>query len=283
MTDIRLTTFGCDPEIFVKNKEGDVCSAIGLFGGTKEKPRPIKSLGEGFAVQEDNVLVEFNIPPAKSGKEFAESVQKTVDVLTRRALRHGLSFTQGSAFSLKPEYLQDPKALVFGCEPDYNAYTTQANPAPKSPDACLRSAGGHVAFGVELNADRGKWWKETLQYQRTAPTWGCIVIKKLDYLLGIPSILLDDGELRKQLYGKAGAFRAKPFGVEYRTLSNFWIFNPKLAEAMIEHVKTVNFYTMGMELTENCVEMAINTNNKECAAWTIEKDRKNFGWVKEFL
>jgi hypothetical protein len=30
------------------------------------------------------------------------------------------------------------------------------------------------------------------------------------------------------MYGNAGAHRPKKYGVEYRTLSNFWIFDPKL-------------------------------------------------------
>jgi len=47
----------------------------------------------------------------------------------------------------------------------------------------------------------------------------------MDLYLGVPSVLMDKGELRKQLYGKAGAYRMKPYGVEYRTLSNFWIFS----------------------------------------------------------
>ena len=30
------------------------------------------------------------------------------------------------------------------------------------------------------------------------------------------------------MYGKAGAFRPKTYGVEYRTLSNAWLFSKKL-------------------------------------------------------
>ena len=52
--------FGCDPEFFLKDKTGKFISAIGLVGGSKEEP---KAIGNGCFVQEDNVAVEFNIPP----------------------------------------------------------------------------------------------------------------------------------------------------------------------------------------------------------------------------
>ena len=51
-----------------------------------------------------------------------------------------------------------------------------------------------------------------------------------DILLGLPSVLLDPDERRKQLYGKAGAMRFKKYGAEYRTLSNFWLFSDDLIE-----------------------------------------------------
>ena len=52
----------------------------------------------------------------------------------------------------------------------------------------------------------------------------------MDLFLGIPSVLMDKGHLRKNLYGKHGAYREKAYGVEYRVLSNFWIFNNRLIE-----------------------------------------------------
>jgi len=66
----------------------------------------------------------------------------------------------------------------------------------------------------------------------------------MDLFLGVPSVLIDDGKERKKLYGKAGAYRYKPYGVEYRTLSNFWVFEPGLidwvwnqTEKALTHVK----------------------------------------------
>ena len=60
-------SIGCDPEFFLlKNKQPH--SAIDLVGGTKEKPKPLPK-GKGFSVQEDNVSVEFNIPPAYNHQE----------------------------------------------------------------------------------------------------------------------------------------------------------------------------------------------------------------------
>jgi hypothetical protein len=52
----------------------------------------------------------------------------------------------------------------------------------------------------------------------------CIALaKQLDYYLGIPSLIYDDGVKRRTLYGAPGAFRPKPYGMEYRVLSNAWL------------------------------------------------------------
>lgn len=53
-----------------------------------------------------------------------------------------------------------------------------------------------------------------------------LVIPMMDILVGIPSVLIDrdpDARIRRLVYGKAGCFRWQPHGLEYRTLSNFWL------------------------------------------------------------
>ena len=49
----------------------------------------------------------------------------------------------------------------------------------------------------------------------------------MDYTLGLDSLLLDSDTRRRSMYGRAGSFRFKEYGIEYRTLSNFWIKNNK--------------------------------------------------------
>ena len=50
----------------------------------------------------------------------------------------------------------------------------------------------------------------------------------MDHTLGVYSVLWDKDDKRRSMYGKAGSFRPKPYGMEYRTLSNRWIFNTDL-------------------------------------------------------
>ncbi len=273
---MKVVTFGCDPEVFLKDPTGKIRSAIGLFGGTKEKPEPLKTLGEGYAVQEDNVLMEFNIPPAQTPEIFVESVQKTIALLSKRAAVHGLSFASGSAYSLDPKELEHPKAKVFGCDPDYNAYTGEKNPPPMASDPCLRSAGGHIAVGFDC-------FPLSKEFEKNKKDIDRYVVREMDMLLAIPFILLDDGLLRKQLYGKAGAFRPKPYGVEYRSLSNSWVFTPDIIKTLLHSFKeriNSNTSTLVREPTayikatarlHEMAEVAINTNDRDYAKWFLRK------------
>lgn len=245
---------GCDPEIFLIDMEGKLRASCGLIGGTKRDPAPLP-LGDGFAVQEDNVAIEFNIPPAKGAKEFSESIGKTLKFLSMTVeAQHGFKLHRASAESFPDSELVSPAALEFGCDPDYNAWTRARNPRPAAEDKNLRSCGGHIHIGL------GDELKDLVEPE--------YLIKCMDFHAGVPSVLLDEGEKRKLLYGKRGAFRSKSYGVEYRTLSNFWVFEPKLRQwAWDATERAVRAALEGFPVDDydEAIELAIDHNDKEAA------------------
>jgi hypothetical protein len=245
---------GADPEVFVGDKTG-VRSIIGKIGGTKANPMPLP-LGEGFAVQEDNVALEFNIPASKSKQEFVGNIREATAFLEKVVSdQYGFNFVKDSAVSFPDEELQDPAALEFGCEPDFNAWTLEVNPKPKAEDANLRSCGGHVHVGFK-KMDIAK------------------VIRTMDLYLGVPSVKMDKGELRKKLYGKAGAYRKKKYGGEYRTLSNFWIFESKLVEWVYDNTeRALDAVKAGIDISneKEAILDAINNNNHVAADYLINR------------
>ena len=250
---------GCDPEIFLVDAAGAFVSSIGKIGGSKENPRPLAELGEGFAVQEDNVAIEFNIPAAENATELKKNITSVREYLLRQVGTMGLAFSQVSAVQFPQDQLMHPEALVFGCDPDFNAWDDgKVNPKPQADDWRLRSCGGHVHVGEKIGS------KQAL----------IDLIKWMDLYLGVPSVLLDKGELRKQLYGKAGAVRFKSYGMEYRVLSNYWIFDPKLSAWVYDAVeRAIDFVQQGHSLTEEeqLITDCINKNNKEIAYQLISK------------
>lgn len=208
---MRKFTLGADPELFLVDAAGAYVAACGLIGGTKKEPRPLE-LGDGFAVQEDNVAVEYNIPPASCGEQFVSNIGRAMSFLSDMVATKGLAFANTSAVLFPDSQLVHPASREFGCDPDYNAWRGgRVNPKPKATDDHLRTCGGHVHVGYDFETS-----DDILKF-----------IKYADLYLGVPSVLMDDGDLRKELYGKPGAFRYKPFGCEYRVLSNFWTLKPE--------------------------------------------------------
>jgi hypothetical protein len=238
-------SIGCDPEIFLVDKHGQFKSAIGLIGGSKTMPRPIDD--KGNAMLEDNVAVEFNIQPAQDATAFLQSIRMVMDNI-RATVGHDFDFSTASAVSFPEAELMHPQAMEFGCEPDFNAWTKGMNPRPNAPDWKLRSCGGHIHVGFE-------------GLERLS------VIRSMDLFLGVPSTQLDEGTLRRELYGKAGCYRPKPYGAEYRTLSNFWIFTDEMIHWAYEQTrKAVDFVASGQTLDEKdgeIIQKCINQGDKE--------------------
>ena len=207
-------TIGADPEMFLQDTTGKFISSIGLFGGTKEKPRPLKNVG--FFVQEDNVAVEFNIPPDSRRKVFINNIQYAIKEIEKEIKSRHLKLAIVPSAHFELDQLNNPKAREFGCNEDLNVWTMSANPRPKAKDKTLRSAGGHVHIASK---------NDSIGLGRA-----------MDLFAGVPSVLFDQDKERRELYGKAGAIRIKPYGIEYRTLSNFWIKSQELIDKVFTQV-----------------------------------------------
>lgn len=207
--------FGCDPEFFLVSEKGEVVPAVGLIPGTKEEPFKV----EHGAVQVDGLAAEFNIDPVSSHEEWERNIVSVMKQL-KAMLPKGLSphIVPHVRFSEEIMNSLPDEAKAMGCDPDFNAWTGKVNPAPDtSKDPLLRVAAGHVHAG----------WTEEASIVDDKHLKHCRdLVKQFDWFLGAWSMRHDKDLTRRTLYGQAGAFRPKPYGVEYRTLSNFWIGTP---------------------------------------------------------
>ena len=204
---------GCDPEVFVK-KNGVFKSAWGLINGDKKHPQKVNR----GAVQVDGMALEFNIDPASTEEEFSLNVQTVFDQLKAMVPDYEIATVPVAHFDQAYMKKQPEEALELGCDPDYNAWTGLVNHKPNG-DRPMRTASGHVHIGWTDNEDINDAAHQSM---------GRAVVKQMDFFLGLPSLFYDADKERREMYGKSGCLRYKPYGVEYRTLSNAWLKNEKL-------------------------------------------------------
>lgn len=213
---------GADPEVFVR-QGGQPISAFNMIPGTKEEPFPT---GKG-AVQVDGMALEYNINPADTEEVFVDHIQSVLGELSAM-------IPQDCELDISPttffdeDYLkkQPEAARILGCDPDFNAYTGEMNESPE-PHKSMRTAAGHVHLGW---TDAQTTDKGGIHFQSC-----CRLVKQLDYGLGLLGVLYDPDTKRKEMYGMPGAFRPKPYGVEYRVLSNWWINQETYIRLVYKH------------------------------------------------
>lgn len=252
---------GCDPEVFVK-QNGLFKSAHNLIKGDKKNPFKIRS----GAVQVDGMALEFNIDPAATEDQFLFNVQDVFDQMKLMVPDYEIAVTPVAHFD--PAYLkaQAPEALELGCDPDFNAWTADVNPRPDG-DRPMRTASGHIHVGFTNNEDILDEF-----HQHRCNTLG----KQLDFYLGLPSIFYDEDKERREMYGKAGAVRYKPYGVEYRTLSNAWLKSAASIRWVYRNaVKGVNELISGNALMDKYgdIQEIINTSDKKAARAIIKAEK----------
>lgn len=211
-----IDKIGTDTEVFLMDQKQQLVPAVGLVGGTKAKPRPLDE--DGTAVQEDNVMLEFNTIPAENVEQWLSNVNHALMLIIDEMKQKKLVLSYSPSVVFSEDQLKTRQAQEMGCDPDYSAWTLLENPG-QSPRSLknIRTAGGHIHVSFRY---KGKL-PERVQFMN--------LIRMMDLTLGVPSVILDDDDRRRNFYGIAGAHRIKHEDrVEYRTLSNFWLRNDTL-------------------------------------------------------
>lgn len=252
---------GCDPEVFVK-QNGIFKSAHGLIRGDKKNPHKIRS----GAVQVDGMALEFNIDPAHNEDEFVFFVNDVFHQMKLMVPEYEVVAVPVAKFDEAYMKAQPQEALELGCDPDYNAWTGTANVKPDA-DRPMRTASGHIHIG---------WTKDEAIHGAQHVNRCRMVGRQMDFFLGLGSLFYDNDRERREMYGKAGCLRYKPYGVEYRTLSNRWLSDEGLMRWVYRNaVKGVNDLMQGRDLADKYgdIQDIINNSNKKEALKILKAEK----------
>jgi hypothetical protein len=261
--NLRLNLVGTDLEVFLRdNLTGQPVPVCGLVGGTKEEPRRVLN-SYGFAVQEDNVMLEFNIPAAPAKRDFVTSLDRMMRFIQKEISDHGLHVDVAPSMLFQPEQLLSPQAMQIGCEPDFNAYRKVERKITVEEMGNMRCAGGHVhvSFFEDATEDNPDGYPDDEAR--------LLLVRAMDLHHGLASLFFDTDMQRRRLYGKAGMYRPKSYGIEYRSLSNAWLRSKELSGWVFDAVgEAIAFVNRGGE-TPDKVENIINERDLTAASQMI--------------
>jgi hypothetical protein len=231
-----MVTIGADPEVFLTDAAGHLVSSIGVIGGDKGAGVPIhKDLGKNFTWLEDNVAVEFNWPAHESPTGFLEAAMYARDYARKTLAPKKLELLIAPHAKFPKAQLLCDKANTFGCEPDFEAYEYGPKKAPDPRIVDVgdmkdnRFAGGHIHLGFDN--------------KNKIPAHAVAIL--MDMYIGLPSVSRDNQGLRRAYYGRAGLYRPKDYGIEYRTMSNWWLHQDRADDA---HNMAYEIFYLGRSL-----------------------------------
>ena len=206
-----MYSVGLDAEFIIRDKKtGLPVSMVGKIGGDKKNPLKVPR----GALQEDGVLAEINIHPVKSFFDFERNFSTVIRHLEEKVNPLGCYIDFNSIEAEYPdEELNCEQAWRSGCDSDFNAWSGEKNEIMEFMDN-RRTCGGHIHLGIK-------------NINRASPNLRRLYAQFLDLNVGTILLTEEPKNNRRKLYGMPGAYRPKPYGIELRTPSNYWLKNRK--------------------------------------------------------
>jgi hypothetical protein len=244
---------GCDPEFFFKKKglRGKIVeSSVALPNGDVAEQY-------GSLIIRDGFQGELNPQADTCRQRLAGNIYRSM----RKIEEMGYSMVLGAGYWVpKAEFASlSDDSKKFGCIPSENIYGEQGA-ILDATEYLFRPAGGHIH----------------LQLTPTLKTRVGKVVRLLDIFVGNTCVPLDQDPLqveRRKNYGRAGEFRIKPYGVEYRTPSNFWLGRYEYMSMVFGLARMALAVASREAIADEVIELfrgpdiatAINENNKDLA------------------
>ena len=233
---------GTDPE-FVLLESGVPISAINRVPGDKKNRHHVGQNDFYY----DNALAECSVEPSRDRNHFVSNIKIALQQYSGVVRPATLGLIAAVHFSQKE--LDHPEAMKIACDPERCAYTldevNREDAENLLQSTTLRTAGGHIHVGSEI-----------IKQGRNA----LFATRMFDLFLGTASIFIDKDPTsleRRKLFGRAGRYRKPDHGVEYRTLSNFWLASPA-------HVGFI------WDMSEFVVDFV--TNQKHLDFWEVDEE-----------
>lgn len=276
-------TFGCDPEMFFAKKSapGRKARIIGA-----EKVLPKDGIGTQSKVIIDGIQAELNPSARSCRQQLAGQIKDCFLSLNEKMkTQKGLSIDFSSTVNITKGEMNklSAEAKKFGCAPSKNAHDPVNEISIKDAETYMkRSAGGHIHIGRYAEHDTHPPYKQ----MNDAIMNPEVLVPILDILVGNTCVLLDrdpGNKERRKVYGKAGEYRTPKHGLEYRTLSNFWLKSYTLmsfvmgmtrqAVSFVAYSTPENDVVAKLRAAVNIEDIrdAINTNNFDLALRNFQK------------
>lgn len=237
----RSPYLGCDPELFVAGADGNVIGAEKFMPEAGLQTRHSNGViyGGKSNIVIDGVQIEFHTSATSCRANIANEIAATFRTLKAHlAERKDGSrpiFDAVVKVSKKEMESLSDKSRELGCAPSLNFNDAKATISASAKTSLTRAAGGHIHFGLSGDYPTNSLlWPPGVKFQEMVPV--------CNMMLGIPGVLIDrdpEAATRRKTYGRAGEFRLPNHGLEYRTLSNFWLRSYQLFSIVFGLAKQV--------------------------------------------
>ena len=149
-----------------------------------------------------------------SSRVFASNITTCIDKVREKAKELNLSVSITPAQLFKKKQLLTEQALVSGCSSSYDAWSLRRHTGFDLTKTNWRFASGDIHMSWPNPKDYGR-------YSRIN------VARFADLFFGCAEVAYTTPTERNKYYGIGGLHRPTPYGVEYKSVGNWWMVNEK--------------------------------------------------------